>query len=266
MTIEEIIKSLNIDKLDESVTTKVTEEIKKIIDEKVEFKVKEQVDEKVKTELESVLETEKEKLIEEYEDKFTDYKEKITEKFSFFIDDILKEKLEIPETIKEYARKGELYTDLIEQFKVRLAIDEGLISDEVKEILKEAKEEIIKTREEKNKLNDELLESKVLLKDASANIYLNEKCEGLLPNQKERVMKLLEGITDSEEIDKKFDIILEEFRNTNTNINEEMISIQVVDPKKSIDELKKVGVTAKINSKAKDEILVDSKDKSKIYK
>jgi hypothetical protein len=48
----------------------------------------------------------------------------------------------IPDKVLEYARKGELYSDLIEQFKVRLGVDEGLLDEEVKALLKEAKTEI----------------------------------------------------------------------------------------------------------------------------
>jgi hypothetical protein len=54
----------------------------------------------------------------------------------------LMSEMTIPDKVLEYARKGELYADLIEQFKVRLGVDEGLLDEEVKSLLKEAKTEI----------------------------------------------------------------------------------------------------------------------------
>ncbi|NIQ07682.1 MAG: hypothetical protein GWO20_18795, partial [Candidatus Korarchaeota archaeon] len=92
--------------------------------------------------VEEALVSEKEKLVEEFEEKFEDYKEDVTSKFSNFVDGILEEEMVIPEKIVRYARLGELYEDLIDQFKVRLAIDEGLLDAEVKGMLGEAKEEI----------------------------------------------------------------------------------------------------------------------------
>lgn len=194
---DEILKMLGIDKLDESKQSEITTKLKDIVQLKVDESVKEK-----EAEL-------KETLTEQYEEKFEEYKEDLTEKFSNFLDEVLNEEMVIPEEIREFARKGQLYSDLIESFKIRIGIDEGLLDEEAKEIMGEAKEEILKLREKQNELISENLELKSDAKELSAHIYLTEKCNELTLPQKERAMKLLEGITDKEEIDRKISIIVE---------------------------------------------------------
>jgi hypothetical protein len=209
---DKILEMLGIDKLDESKQT----EVKNKLDEIVQVKVDEKAKEKEK-EL-------KDQLTEQYEEKFEEYKTDITEKFSNFVDEILDEEMNIPDKVKEYARKGELYEDVIEQFKTRLAIDEGHINDEVKELLKECKTEINTLKENVNSLTSENMELKQDAKEFAANLYLREKCDGLTEKQKDRVLSLLEGVTSKEEIDKKFDVIVESTEDDTTedtdNLNE----------------------------------------------
>jgi len=148
-------------------------------------------------------------LKEEYEKKFDEYKDDITTKFSNFVDSVLDEEMIIPENIKKFAHLGEVYEELIEQFKVRLAIDEGMISEEVKTMLREAKEEIETLRGKVDEMKGHTLE---LEKDASkmaAHIYTRRKCDGLTEAQKKHVINLLDGVIVKEEIDRKFDIIIE---------------------------------------------------------
>jgi len=116
------------------------------------------------------------------------------------------------EELKFYASKGELYMDLIEQFKLRLAVDEGILNEEVKEVLLEAKEAIVKLRTDSNKLIDENLTIKSDCMEMAAQLYLNELCEKheIKGKDKKRIFSILEGIKDKEEIDKKFNFILEQ--------------------------------------------------------
>jgi hypothetical protein len=266
MNIKDITKLLGVEALDESVVTEVETKISDLINTKVDEKVEELSREKAevlaKEMVEAALEEEKtslkEELVQEYEEKFETYKDTLAEKFSLFVDDILAEKLQIPENIKEFARKGELYSDLIEQFKVRLGIDEGLVNEEAKSLLSEAKDEILKLRDEKNHLTEKFLNGKQLLHEASVTLYIYEKCEGLTESQKEKVFSILEGITDKEVIDKKFDIIVDTLTEEEV-ITEKMVTVKVVDPKKAVSELKKAGVSAKAVSES--EVSFDAKDK-----
>jgi hypothetical protein len=195
---DKLLEMLGIQKLDEAAQTEIKEKLALII----EVKAKELSAE--------VLVEEKEKLVEDYEKKFDEYKDEITSKFSDFVDSIFEEELTIPEKVLEFASKGELYHDLIEQFKVRLSVDEGLLDEEVKALLKEAKEEIINLRTDMNKTIDENLTVKSDAQEMAAQLYLYEKCDGLTDEQKKKVFTILEGIKDKDEIDKKFTIVLEQ--------------------------------------------------------
>lgn len=197
MNLDKIFEMLGIDKLDESKQSEVKEKLQSIIEVKVEEATKEKLAE------------EQEKLVEDFEKKFEEYKEDITSKFSNFVDSVLDEELNIPEKVMEYARKGELYEDVIEQLKVRLAIDEGLLDEEVKGLLKEAREEIKSLRDDVNSLTESKFELEDDAKKMAAALYLQEKCEGLPESRKKKVISLLEDITDKDKIDEKFDIVLE---------------------------------------------------------
>jgi hypothetical protein len=160
----------------------------------------------------SKLTEEKQQLVEDYEKKFDEYKEDITQKFSNFVDNVLEKELVIPEKIMEYAKKGELYHDLIEQFKVRLSVDQGLLDEEVKGLLKEAKDEILRLRKDMDQNIKENLELKQDAQEMAAALYLHDKCRGLTESQREHMFSILSGIVDKDEIDRKFEIVKESER------------------------------------------------------
>ena len=197
---DKILELLGINKLDESTQTELKEKLQDII----EVKAKELS--------ETSLEEQKTKILEEYEAKFDEYKDDITSKFSNFVDSVLEEEMTIPEEVMEYAKKGQLYNDLIEQFKIRLGVDQGLLDEEVKSLLKEAKEEIVKLRGDMDKQIAENLEVRKDAQELAATVYLYQKCEGLTEAQRQHVFTVLEGIFDKAEIDRKFDILKESDR------------------------------------------------------
>lgn len=198
---DKIFEILGIERLDESKQEELKETLKTVID----IKAQEIAESKVV----SLLEGEKTKLEEEFGTKFDEYKESLTSKFSNFVDSVLDEEMIIPENVIKYAKQGELYHELIEQFKVRLAIDENMISDEVRGMLKEAKEEIEGLR---SKLDESKGVTLDLEKDASemaAQLYIREKCDGLTESQKKYVMNLIGTEVIKENIDKKFSVIVD---------------------------------------------------------
>jgi len=192
---DRILEMLGIKKLDESDQEKLKTELEAIIESKATEKSKEMEDDI------------KEKVVEEMETKFDNYKEDITAKFSNFLDDLLAEELVLPENILEYARLGEEYQPLIENFKTKLAIDEGILDNEVKGILKEAKNEIVELTSKNDEMVSENLDNKSKLEKVMTENYLLKKCDGLTPKQKEKVFNILEGAS-KEDIDKKFDILV----------------------------------------------------------
>jgi hypothetical protein len=169
----------------------------------------------------SKLQEAKEQLVESYETKYQEYKEDITSKFSNFVDSVLEEEMTIPDKVLEFAKKGELYHDLIEQFKIRLSVDEGLLDEEVKNLLKEAKGEILKLR---GALDENIAKNLEVISDAqelASELYLRRKCDGLTESQKKRVLEMLSGIKDRAEIDRKFDIVLEAYDDKEDDEEEE---------------------------------------------
>lgn len=194
---DELLKLLNVSALNESDQDALKEKLEVLIEAKAQEKV------------ETLVEAEKENLISEYENKFETYKDEVVSKFSDFVDGILDEEMVIPEHIVEYARKGQLYEDIIDQLKLRIAIDEGALDDEAKEIISEAKDEIVSLRDQLDEAISENIEAKSLLSEAKAELYKNELCEGLTISQKNKIMPLLEGILVEEEIDRKFSILSE---------------------------------------------------------
>lgn len=202
MDLKKLLELLGVDKLDETKQDEIKDALKTIIDTRA------------KEEAEGLLKTEKEALVEQMEGRFEEYKKEITSKFSNFVDSVLEEELVIPEKVLEYARKGELYNELIEQFKIRLAIDEGLLDEEVKDLLREAKKEILSLREELNSMVDEKLELELKNQKLDAEMHLRQKADGLTEAKKMKVFELLEGVTDKQEIDKKFTLIVESLKVT----------------------------------------------------
>jgi hypothetical protein len=197
---DKIFEILGVERLDESKQAELKETLKTVIDVKAT--------ELAESKVESLLGEAKTKLKEEYEVKFDEYKDGLTSKFSNFVDSVLDEEMVIPENVIKFARQGELYHELIEQFKTRLAIDEGMISAEVREMLKEAKTEIEGLR---TKLDESKGVNLNLEKDASemaAQLYIREKCDGLTESQKKHVISLLGDEIVKESIDKKYDIIV----------------------------------------------------------
>lgn len=195
--LKEVLTVLGVEKLDETQQTLISEKIETMID----VKSRERADE--------LLKEERDVLVEEYETKFEEYKKEITSKFSDFVDSVLDEEMEIPEKVMAYAKKGELYSELIEQFKIKLAIEDGILDEEVKSLLKEAKEEIIKLKADLNEAITKEIELKEDAKSMATELYLRKKCDGLLEAQREKVFSLIGDVKDKKEIDKKFKYIVE---------------------------------------------------------
>lgn len=222
MEMDKIYESLGIEKLDEEKQG----EIKQYLEETIDLKAKEKADEKI--------DEEKDKLVEQYEQKFNEYKEDITSKFSDFVDNIMEKELQIPDKVKEYARIGERYQPVLEKMKTMMGIDEGQFDEEAKDLIKESRDEIVKLKGKVNSLTSENMEVKKDAQEMAANIYLRQKCDGLTESKKERVMKLLEDVTSKEEIDRKFDLVVENY--SDKALSEKMMYCKECDKEYEIDE------------------------------
>lgn len=203
MDLTKVLEMLGAEKLDEAKQVTITETLTTIIEAKAKELSKEIT--------EKVIAEEKEAMVSEFETKFNNYKEDVTSKFSNFVDSVLDEEMMIPEKVVRFARLGELYEDLIQQFKVRLAVDEGALSEEVKGMLSEAKTEITSLRKTVNELTGKTIEYEKDAKEMATHIYLRKKTDGLTESQKATVLDVLEG-ADMATIDKKFDVIVESLK------------------------------------------------------
>jgi len=203
--LKELFESLEIEKEALDTIVKKAETI-------VEAKVKDQA-EKAKEEIQEQLNQENESWREEqlklYEEKFEEYEKQMTEKFSEFVDHVIKEEIKIPDRVMEYARKGQIYEPIIEEFKTKIAIDQGLIEDEVKSLLSEAKEKILELQEKYDQVFGENLNLSEKSQKFEVKAHLLEKCEELTLEQRQFVVRVLGDADSVEEVDEKFDAVLE---------------------------------------------------------
>ena len=68
---------------------------------------------------------------------------------------------------------------------------------------------IVSLRNELDKKTGKLLEVTKDAQDLAGELFLHQKCKGLTESQKEKVFSILQRINDKEEIDRKFDVIME---------------------------------------------------------
>ena len=200
-----IFEILKVEQLDES----AREDVAKYLSEVVELKAKERAVELS----EGVLAEEKERLTEEYAAKFEEYKDDISDKWSGFVEKVIEEEVQIPDSVKQFAALGETYQPLLEAIRTQLAVSEGSVDEEAKALLREAKEEIVSLRSDVNRL---MSENMTLTEDAKAmatHIYLRKKCDGLTEAQKTTVMTMLSDLTDVKAINEKFEFVLENILN-----------------------------------------------------
>lgn len=122
--------------------------------------------------------------------------------------------------LRHYAEKGELYLPLIEQFKIRLSVDEGLLDEEVKNLLTDAKNEIIKIRSDMNTLIGENLEIKENCIIMAKQLYINEQLLKVKSKKaRKQIKKLLlscdgdVSFIDRKHIDNFFNVVIGEIEN-----------------------------------------------------
>jgi len=98
----------------------------------------------------------------------------------------MKENLEIQE-ISKY----EMYEDLMNEMKKRLAIDQGTLDEEVLNLLTEIKQEIISLRTGINKLQDDNLKYKNYCGIMARQLYVNYRMLDIKSDEAEDKIKRL---------------------------------------------------------------------------
>lgn len=160
-------------------------------------------EEQVET-LQGEITTLKESTLEQVKEEVESHKEGLVDKLSSFLDEELKEL--IPDSIVEAAAKVEIYEPLVESMKSAFA-EKGIeIGSEGHEVLKEARDEIVTLRDDVNTKTVAYNELSEKSEQLLARYVLNEKCEGLTVEQKDKVCTIFKN--DSvEEINEKFDSV-----------------------------------------------------------
>lgn len=146
----------------------------------------------------------KESTLDEVKSEVESHKEELSEKVSSYLNSTLEEL--IPQEIIESAAKLEAYEPIVEKVKevfVGYGVD---VSSEAQEVLKEAKSEITGLKDSYDKTVTEKLALEKEVADFKAEAFLKEKCDGLTPEQEEKIAVIFKGAS-VEEIEEKFERI-----------------------------------------------------------
>lgn len=150
------------------------------------------------------------KLQEKKEQEVESFKKEIVEKLDKYLELELDKK--IPQTYVEAVAKVSVLEPIVEGVKNSLTENYIKFDENNFGLLKDAKQEIIKLREENASTVKESMDMNSELKDMKRSLKISEVCEGLTDSQRERTTTLLESY-DVDEIGERFnairDIIIE---------------------------------------------------------
>jgi hypothetical protein len=153
-----------------------------------------------KSKLEAKVKTLSEQLKTKKEKEIASFKKDIVEKLDKYLEMELDKK--IPDTYVEAVAQVSVLTPIVEGFK-RAFEDNYIKFDENNfGLLKDAKEEIMKLREESANSIRESMELNSQLKNLKRAVKISEVCEGLSDPQRERATKLLESYDESEIVER----------------------------------------------------------------
>jgi hypothetical protein len=171
--------------------------------EKVESKTVE-LAESHKSKLEKQVKTLSEQLKTKKEKEIASFKKDIVEKLDKYLEMELDKK--IPDTYVEAVAQVSVLNPIVEGFKKTMEDNYIKFDEENFGLLKDAKEEIMKLREESATSVKESMEINSEMKTIKRTMKISEVCEGLTDSQRERATKLLESY-DEAEIGERYDAI-----------------------------------------------------------
>ena len=253
---------------------KVFEEaLEKMINEKVGEKVSlkeeelkqkyEEISEKYVTEeVEKRLTEAKVKLVEDYDSKLTNLEKKVVSKLDSFFDHVIAE--QISDQMIEKIAINEALLPVVDGIKK--VYSENFIelnSDSSKKIA-EAKSKIQKLEKQLSESMAKLMQSEERLEKTATYLLISEKTEGMLPSEKEKVVKLFKDkhFTEvKEKIDTFVGMLKESTKSTpkveykkvqKKKILDESVDVNDnVDPKKVVEQPKVVKEEVEVNSTTK---------------
>jgi len=140
--------------------------------------------------------------VEKLDEDYHEFKDKLEDKMQALVNDVFEQDIGLEKDIKRWAAIGQRYESWIERFKMRIAVDDCVISNEAADLLKMAKHEILDLRKKINRQKRENSIIKKDIKEMERQIYAHEKIQSLETNaQKRKAKKLCEGVTAKFKID-----------------------------------------------------------------
>lgn len=124
------------------------------------------------------------------------FKEDLINKVSDYLETQVEES--IPQEIMEAATKLEVYEPLVKKIMESFSSNFIKLDTTSYKLIKEARDEISTKEEEIQTLNKDIVRLKKEMKEAERNIKVNNLMEGLTSEQRQRALKLLEGVSVSE--------------------------------------------------------------------
>jgi hypothetical protein len=149
-------------------------------------------------------------ITEEKDAELAEFKEEIIDKLDKYLD--LEVKKNVPDTYVEAMAQVSVLQPIVEGFKKVMEENYIKFDEENFGLLKDAREEIIKVREELAESTKTSMELNQELSAHKKSVEISKVCEGLTDSQREKAVKLLEDY-DADEIVERFsairDIIIE---------------------------------------------------------
>ncbi len=140
--------------------------------------------------------------VEQLEEQFETANDIIQDKCEKLISEFFSETLDLPKKIKKYAQIGMRYSGFINRLKTRVAIDEMVVDEEIKELFQMAKAEIQSLRREKSAILRDTAQTRKDIKNFKIQLYANEQIDLLkTENQKRKAKQLVEGANSKNKID-----------------------------------------------------------------
>jgi hypothetical protein len=231
-------------------TKKFEEDLKKVeetvVEKSTSFKTK--LEENMKKTVEGIKETK--------DTEYKTFKESMVDKLDKYLE--LELDKQIPEIYVEALAKVEVLEPFMEGIK-KVAKDTLIPFDEENiGLLKDARKEIVKLREEVAEATTKNMDINSELKDYKRSVKISEVCEGLTESQREKTLKLLESY-DVDEINDRWnairDIIIEE------KVAEKEEKEEEEKEEEAVEKCEKVAEESKCGKKVKEEEITPKSDK-----
>lgn len=223
--------------IEKMITDKVTdmvalreEELKKEYDSLAEAYVVKEVEKRSAEE--------KAKLVEEYDSKLTILENKIVGKIDSFFDHVISE--QISDQMLEKIAINEALSPIVEGIKKVYSENFIQLNSDASVKLQESADKVKKLETQLSESMNKLMESEKRLEKTAGYLLISEKTQGMLPSEKDRVIKMFKG-KNFEDVKQGVDTFVEfikESKKTSGKVITESVkpSEKVVTKKKTLDE------------------------------